>query len=146
MISNGKVIYEKLDEKREDVEYKTLIDGIDIQILSSPYKKMDRASIIVEGKEVAVDQRGLNIVVIDSKKKSVIDSVVFDTWEEKIGITRKSIKDDYNMTEMEQKHYDVGIFGLWYGRNYGSMVTYFALDGFSKAWVFYCYDKKSHQT
>lgn len=29
---------------------------------------MDRASIIVEGKEVAVDQRGLNIVVIDSKK------------------------------------------------------------------------------
>ncbi|MEF2606702.1 MAG: SDR family NAD(P)-dependent oxidoreductase [Schaedlerella sp.] len=128
VIFNGDVIYEKLDEKRENVEYKTLIDGVDIQILSSPYKKMDRASIIVEGKEVAVDQRGLNIVVIDSKKKSVIDSVVFDTWEEKIGITRKRIKDDYNMTEMEQKHYDVGIFGLWYGRNYGSMVTYFALD------------------
>ena len=26
---------------------------------------------------------------------------------------------------MEQ--YDVGIFGLWYGRNYGSISTYFAL-------------------
>ncbi len=24
--------------------------------------------------------------------------------------------------------YDVGIYGLWYGRNYGSMITYFALD------------------
>lgn len=25
------------------------------------------------------------------------------------------------------KKYDVGIIGLWYGRNYGSMVTYYAL-------------------
>ncbi len=26
------------------------------------------------------------------------------------------------------KHYDVGIFGLWYGHNYGSIITYFALS------------------
>ena len=28
----------------------------------------------------------------------------------------------------ENKKYDVGIFGLWYGHNYGSIVTYYALD------------------
>ena len=26
------------------------------------------------------------------------------------------------------QHYDVGIYGLWYGNNYGSMVTYYALS------------------
>lgn len=26
------------------------------------------------------------------------------------------------------KHYDVGIYGLWYGHNYGSMITYYALS------------------
>jgi 2-succinyl-5-enolpyruvyl-6-hydroxy-3-cyclohexene-1-carboxylate synthase len=26
------------------------------------------------------------------------------------------------------KKYDIGIFGLWYGRNYGSMLTYYALS------------------
>lgn len=29
---------------------------------------------------------------------------------------------------MKNEHYDVGIYGLWYGRNYGSMITYYALD------------------
>lgn len=29
---------------------------------------------------------------------------------------------------MSVKKYDVGIYGLWYGRNYGSMITYYALD------------------
>ena len=28
----------------------------------------------------------------------------------------------------EEKKYDVGIYGLWYGNNYGSMVTYYALS------------------
>jgi acetyltransferase-like isoleucine patch superfamily enzyme/coenzyme F420-reducing hydrogenase beta subunit len=28
--------------------------------------------------------------------------------------------------------YDIGIFGLWYGRNYGSMLTYFALNNVLK--------------
>lgn len=26
------------------------------------------------------------------------------------------------------KHYDVGVYGLWYGNNYGSMITYYALS------------------
>lgn len=29
---------------------------------------------------------------------------------------------------INNKHYDVGIYGLWYGRNYGSISTYFALN------------------
>lgn len=28
----------------------------------------------------------------------------------------------------EEKRYDVGIYGLWYGNNYGSMITYYALS------------------
>lgn len=29
---------------------------------------------------------------------------------------------------MSEKKYDVGIYGLWYGHNYGSIITYYALD------------------
>ena len=29
---------------------------------------------------------------------------------------------------MEQKHYDVGILGVWFGCNYGSIATYYALE------------------
>lgn len=29
---------------------------------------------------------------------------------------------------MSDKKYDVGIYGLWYGRNYGSIITYYALN------------------
>lgn len=29
---------------------------------------------------------------------------------------------------MSEKKYDVGIYGLWYGRNYGSIITYYALN------------------
>ena len=28
----------------------------------------------------------------------------------------------------QQKHYDVGIFGVWSGCNYGSIATYYALN------------------
>lgn len=28
----------------------------------------------------------------------------------------------------QEKKYDVGIYGLWYGNNYGSMITYYALN------------------
>ncbi len=34
---------------------------------------------------------------------------------------------------MKDKKYDVGIYGLWYGRNYGSMITYYALDNVVKS-------------
>lgn len=32
-----------------------------------------------------------------------------------------------------EKKYDVGIYGLWYGRNYGSIITYYALDNVVKS-------------
>ena len=36
------------------------------------------------------------------------------TWEGKI-------------EELEGKHFDIGIAGVWYGTNYGSVLTYYAL-------------------
>ena len=30
--------------------------------------------------------------------------------------------------EEEMEHYDVGILGVWFGCNYGSIATYYALE------------------
>lgn len=50
------------------------------EIVSAGYDSGNMASIKLNGKEFAVDSRGLNIVVYDTEKGCVIDSVCFDTY------------------------------------------------------------------
>lgn len=80
ILYKGILQYENLEQLDMTVEYETILDGIRLEICSSPYRSANRASIVVNGEEYAVNHRGMNIVVIDTEDGSVIDSVAFDTW------------------------------------------------------------------
>lgn len=132
ILSNGQVVYEKLAERNEDVRYDFTDNSFKIHILSSPYKNINKASIVVNGKDYAVNTRGLNIVVLDEENGSVVDSVSFDTWSVNKSSSRKQIQVEEKIEAVgenaEKEHYDVGIMGVWAGCNYGSIATYYALN------------------
>ena len=130
IISDGKVVFEKLAGRNEDVRFDYDEKDMRISILSSPYKNTNRTSIALYGEEKAVNERGINIVTIDMAENKIVDSIAFDVWGQKVKSIRKEYAINPKLTadSSEEKHYDVGIFGLWYGRNYGSMITYFALN------------------
>ena len=128
VLYNGDSVYEFLGSRDGNVRYDFAAENFRINVLSSPYKMENRASVLINGKENAVNARGMNFVVYDKANDKVLDSVCFDTWAERRVASRK-IKTKISLSSESQKnHYDVGIYGLWYGSNYGSIITYFALD------------------
>ena len=130
VISDGKVVYENLSARGEDVRYEGEEGGSRIQILSSPYKNQNAASIIVNGTECALNERGFNFVIIHAEDASIADRVSFDTWSaEKHGFRKEKQRSvSVNAATKQKDHYDVGIMGVWAGCNYGSIATYYALN------------------
>jgi hypothetical protein len=64
------------------------------EIMSAGYNFTKRShkdsSIKIDNIEYGVNKRGLNFVIWDKKDEKVVDSVCFDTWDNK-SFTRKSI-------------------------------------------------------
>ena len=54
-------------------------DALEYKITSAGYGKGNTASIIIDGEEYSLDERGLNMVVYDHFFDQVIDAVCFDT-------------------------------------------------------------------
>ena len=54
--------------------------SIDYKIVSSGYEAENRAEIVINDRQYALNFRGLNIVLYDKKSDKVIDSAVFDTF------------------------------------------------------------------
>lgn len=66
---------------KETLTYQYLSEpDCEVSIISSGYLSENRASILINGKEYAVNSRGLNFVIYDKEKKEVICSRVFDTY------------------------------------------------------------------
>lgn len=82
IIVNGAKVYERLS-KREDTIFYLANDDVELSVLSSPLKVQNKAEILVNGIDYAVNRRGLNIAVFDSASYTLIDSVRFDTWKDK---------------------------------------------------------------
>lgn len=84
IIDGSSVIYEMLS-KSETIVHHYESDECDVVIESSGYNatQSSKTSVKIEinGENEAIDKRGLNFVVWDKKSKTVIDSVVFDTFE-----------------------------------------------------------------
>lgn len=81
----GNILYEQIGEEAlcYDAE-----DGEDrIHVESAGYLAGNYSVIEIDGKDYSVNSRGLNIVVYDKEKKSVVDSVCFDLFEG-LGATR----------------------------------------------------------
>lgn len=79
IIQNDKVQYEEVSD--EKLEYSGEIGKKNIRIASAGYSVGNSASICVDGVECAVNRRGINIVLLDSRTGGVLDSVSFDTFE-----------------------------------------------------------------
>lgn len=69
--------------------YSSTINGVYFNIASKLYKQGNSTSIKIGGKECAVNNRCLNIVVYHSQTHSVIDSVAFDTHVSTLDCYRK---------------------------------------------------------
>lgn len=79
VIDNENVVYETNSD--ELINYEYIIGHKRVALSSAGYLCGNVASIQIEGKEYALNKRGLNIAVYDKKNKIVLDSVSFDTYE-----------------------------------------------------------------
>ena len=79
IIENGTVITEECEKAQIDTSGSILSEDIDYSIISAGYSDGNVSSIILNDTEYSRNERGLNIVVYDSVRDKVLDSVAFDT-------------------------------------------------------------------
>ena len=121
--ASGFVLTDVISEKAEEkIFVEKNIEKSHIEIKSEPWRNGDRAEIIINGNDFSTNLRGINIVLLSLDNSHVLDSIGYDSHEEKANFVRKDIN------EIVQDYYDIGIFGWWYSPNYGSNITYYALN------------------
>ena len=86
----GRVKFECVSNREQSYSYE-LNKKTKITMNSSGWESGSRANIRINGKEEALNWRGLNIVVYDKRAKMVLDSVVFDFWD---GANRNARRDN----------------------------------------------------
>lgn len=64
--------------REENVEEQVMAHGHSISMCSRAWRTGNQASIKIDGKEYAVNKRGINIVVYDVNKDMVVDSIAYD--------------------------------------------------------------------
>ena len=108
VIDDGEVVYEKIEadmdggdeEKHKNAGTLTydgrLSDGVKFWISSSGYYAGNRASCIIDEKEYAVNNRGLNFVVYNKDTHEIVDSTCFDTYASS---TRSLADTEYELKE-----------------------------------------------
>lgn len=90
IMKEGKNIFEVLGDENEEPSYfNGIISESIFSISSKTYRKGNLAEIKIDGIDYSVNNRGLNIVVYDPEKKTVVDSVCFDTHVSKATCSRK---------------------------------------------------------
>lgn len=101
VIENGVVEYEALSNRPLDYSGVCSQSGKEYELYSSGWWTVSKASIEIDGKEYALNTRGLNIVVYDNRRDLVLDSVAFDTWAEVHPAIRNS-----NMTNRFEEDFE----------------------------------------
>ncbi len=80
VLNGDDVIYENMAD--EQITFTDNIDNIQVSMLSAGYEKGNLASIVINGEEFALNERGLNIVVYDKIGDNVMDSICIDTFSD----------------------------------------------------------------
>lgn len=90
VINNGKNVYEELGELDQAVaKQMEICPGLSLNIVSKPLNAGNDVKIDINGTDYAVKRRGLNIVVYDTQRCYVIDSVCFDTHDRSLKACRE---------------------------------------------------------
>ena len=92
VIDDGNTIYEEISGVHEDMIFNQCLYGYDISIYSSPLCQANCCSVMINGKEYAVNKRGLNFVVLDKNSGRIEESSAFDTHAENIPCYRDEEK------------------------------------------------------
>ena len=91
VINGGNVVTEVMSQTRYEkiISEGKLDNGLKYHIESAGLPAGIFCSIIINGKQQAVNWRGLNFVVYDNVTKKIVDSVCFDTWAKGMPCYRK---------------------------------------------------------
>lgn len=89
VISEGKATKEQIGKDGETLVFDESICSKPVSLHSAPYGSQPMASIKIDGREWAINKRGLNFVIMDQAGGHVIDSVAFDTFLGDIPATRQ---------------------------------------------------------
>lgn len=103
---------EAVVNKKQECAFTAL--GYRLSVKSHPFSDGNFASIIINDEELAVNKRGLNIVVLDLESNQPIDSVCFDTHIKTYDCTRSVffkpyyIKNDAELKDINNKLTSLG--------------------------------------
>ncbi len=84
VIDGTQVVCEKISTNEERVAYVGQINNKRLKVVSRSYRQGNIAAILIDDIDYSENQRGLNFVVVDKTSGAVIDTVAFDTHDEKI--------------------------------------------------------------
>lgn len=78
VLSKGQILYDVAGDGVEDMKYTN--KELDLSVLSSSFERSNKAEIIIDGINHAVNIRALNFVVYDIESRVLIDSVGYDNF------------------------------------------------------------------
>lgn len=78
LMEKGKVYLDIKSASNVPLMEHVKLEAGDVQIISAAYQVGARCAIVLDGIDLSVSRRGLNIVVFDIKKRKLMDSVEFD--------------------------------------------------------------------
>jgi hypothetical protein len=81
--------YETYHDDESNSAYEFMYHNHEIKLLSSAWKKDNKAEIIIDGVDYSANHRGLNFVIFDFNEGKSVDSVAFDLHEPKFTAYRK---------------------------------------------------------
>lgn len=96
----GEVLAERMGKADESAKVSLEVEGLAIELESHPLHDGDKAVLRVGGHDYAINERGLNIVVLDLARNQLVDSVSFDTHDAKMPCTRSEL---YILPEVQKK-------------------------------------------
>ncbi|WP_164779611.1 glycosyltransferase [Paenibacillus kobensis] len=91
VIDEGWTMYEKHGEKSAQDSYTCQLRGTRISLLSAPFDGGNSCSIVIDGVDYAMNERGINLVVYDKYSGTIVDSVAFDTFKKGIPVRRQAV-------------------------------------------------------
>lgn len=78
IIKNNQIYKEEISKNDENLEINFPTEMGMIKVISASYNSGDKAEVWIDGKNVAINKRGLNFVILDRSGAFVLDSVCFD--------------------------------------------------------------------
>lgn len=129
IIDKGQTILDlRAPEKEDTIRYSCNLDGHDLEIHSSSWRRENYASIMIDKIEYAVNMRGINLVAYNYATGEVCASVAYDGHDENSHFKRESLLRQQQAYDWLRKkmHYDIMLMGVYYGANYGSVINGYA--------------------